>query len=60
MSIAGDRDVACFHAARWNCHPNTQTTIVVVLTSFVFAVYLAAADKVIQFVYELMFGAITS
>ncbi|MEM9558525.1 MAG: preprotein translocase subunit SecE [Acidobacteriota bacterium] len=38
----------------------TQTTIVVVITSVVFAVYLALADKVIQFLYELMFGAMTS
>jgi preprotein translocase SecE subunit len=30
----------------------TQTTIVVVVTSFIFAVYLWGADWVIQFVYQ--------
>ena len=27
--MAGERDVICFHAAAWNCHPKTQTTMVV-------------------------------
>ena len=30
----------------------TQTTIVVVVTSFIFAIYLWGADKVIQLVYQ--------
>lgn len=30
----------------------TQTTVVVVVTSFIFAIYLWVADKVIQMVYE--------
>jgi len=33
-----------------------QTTVVVVVTSFVFALYLFAADWLIQLVYEKTFG----
>ncbi len=33
-----------------------QTTVVVVVTSFIFALYLYAADWVIQFVYQKTFG----
>lgn len=35
----------------------TQTTIVVVVTSVIFAAYLWLADRVIQTAYELMFSA---
>jgi preprotein translocase subunit SecE len=36
----------------------TQTTIVVVVTSFIFAFYLWGVDKVFQKAYEVMFQAL--
>ena len=38
-----------------NSREVTQTTIVVVVTSFIFAVYLWGADVVIQWTYEKLF-----
>ena len=38
-----------------NSREVTQTTIVVVVTSFIFAVYLWLADAAIQWTYEKLF-----
>ena len=36
----------------------TQTTTVVIVTSFIFAFYLWGVDRVIQMAYEMMFQAL--